>query len=723
MKNQRGSVTVMLLLVLSCILIAVMVVVEAGRLRMAKEQAQRAVDQAAFSALASYDQDLKDGYGLFYRYEDGTLAEEVRENLERTLLISDAGSAWRPYDYRIEELAVAGRYPLTDRNSLKHQILEHMKYRGPAILVGEVTEKLGMFLTMQGTARAMKADLAADRQVMKFAACLQELETDLEAVNRFTDSQLSYLDGYGAKAAEKAYQVVLTERQIARLDPLEDAEEISRLQASAETTRYEVAETVRWILGDLEPVLTANRKALTCIETLIRLRPQAEEAIRKAETTLNEEEHTVTEVDEALREKYEQYKAYLNAEGLENAADRLRRNIRLLEDRVTALRNLTSGQVYGPRPSVFDNAGYRPVDFKAPDFPAQPGSTGTGGSIGPDLVAKLAKKAAAYLESMKASVVVSDKGPVLQCPGNGSATASAGMAMAGDDFETAGEDLDSVYGTIGERIDSAEVLDSIVSGALDIPQEAFESLLINEYVLTTFNNRSDGGRDKHALEETEVEYILIGDRRPQVNASCTQLEILAWRTAFNAVSFGYYCPEIARSIEGASVTLNGITGVPFPVWKGVLTGLLAFLDGYADTKRLVEGETVLLFKFRLADTSLARELEDLLGGTAEGTPESGGAKSAPRNAEVDYEDHLRAMLLYRSLGGGEAQILDRVQDLIYMNLSSVREAYNPEQHIGCIEADAAFSIKSLFQALGRLGTDLPDLPGRPRLHVAGARGY
>lgn len=114
-------------------------------------------------------------------------------------------------------------------------------------------------------------------------------------------------------------------------------------------------------------------------------------------------------------------------------------------------------------------------------------------------------------------------------------------------------------------------------------------------------------------------------------------------------------------IDSAAVGLNGLTGIPYPVWKGVLTGLMALIDGYADTKRLVEAESVMLLKYRLADTSLAMEFQELLSdaGTdpaeappeapSSGSPEKAGFKETGKNLTVDYEDHLRAMLLYRAL--------------------------------------------------------------------------
>lgn len=736
--GRRGSVTVLLLLVLCSSILAVAVVVEAARVHIARKQAQRGADAAAFSALAAYDQDLKDGYGLFYRYDDGSLEEEVQAQLQKTLLMSGETTGWRPYDYRMTSLRVQGQYPFTDPQSLRQQILEHMKYRGPMVLVGETAEKLGLFLRVQETARVMEADLTADRLLMRFSQLVQELQAPLGVVNSLEDSQLVYYDGYGAKAAEKAYAIRLAEERLRRLDPVADSEEIAYQEGLLAADRSQVQETVSWLTGALKPVLEANRTALKLCDELIRLRPQAEAAVNRAEDLLAQEDHVVEEVDASLREKYGQYRAYLQGGLLEQQKEVLLKNVRLLEERIRVLEGLTAGEAHGYRPSVFDNAGYRKADAPPPQYPGDGGrADGAGPAVTPELIRKLSGKAKACLESLKRSVIVTDQGPVASCPGSGSGPVSGaeGPVFREGDFESAGEDLGALYGSIGAPTEGGGLIEGIRGGALDVPSAVYESLLINEYVLTTFNCRSDGGRAKHALEETEVEYILIGSASPQTNATLSQLEILAWRTAFNAVSFGYYCPEIARMIDSAAVGLNGLTGIPYPVWKGVLTGLMALIDGYADTKRLVEAESVMLLKYRLADTSLAMEFQELLSdaGTdpaeappeapSSGSPEKAGFKETGKNLTVDYEDHLRAMLLYRALSGGDSRTLERVQDLIYMNLSQSREAYDPGRHINSVSVEAVFTIKSFFSALGGIRADLDGLPLRQQISVEAVRGY
>ncbi len=738
MTGRRGSVTILLLLVLCSSVLAAAVVVEAARVHIARKQAQRSADTAAFSALAAYDQDLKDGYGLFYRYDDGSLEKEVRQEMERTLLMTGESAGWRPYDYRMVSLRVQGLYPFTDPQSLRQQILEHMKYRGPMVLAGETVEKLGLFLRVQETARVMEADLSADRLVMRFSQLIQELRALLPVVNGLEDSRLAYYDGFGAKAAEKAYAIRLAEERIRRLDPVTDSEEIAYQEGLLTADRSQVQETVRWLTGALRPVLEANRAALRLIGELIRIRPQAEAAISRAEDLLAKEGHVVEEVDASLREKYGQYRAYLKTGLLEQQAEILRKNVRLLEERIGVLEGLAAGGAAGYRPSVFDTAGYRPLDFQPPQFPGGGERLeGSGPAVTPELIRRLSGRAKACLESLKRSVIVADQGPVAACPGSGSAPASGDEAPAfrEGDFESAGEDLGALYGSIGEPAEGGSLIEGIRGGALDVPAAVYESLLINEYVLATFNSRSDGGRPKHALGETEVEYILIGSTSPQTNATLSQLEILAWRTAFNAVSFGYYCLEAVRMIDSAALGLNGLTGIPYPVWKGVLTGLMAVIDGYADTKRLVEAESVMLLKYRLGDTSLAMELQELLtdAGAAPADeapeapaaqpPEKTGFKEAGRDLTVDYEDHLRAMLLYRALSGGESRTLGRIQDLVYMNLSQSREAYDPGRHINSVSVEAVFGIKSFFSALGGIRADLGGLPLRQQISVEAVRGY
>ncbi len=735
MKVEKGSITVMLILVLCAILMAVTLVVETARIKIAENQAKRAVDTALFSALASFDQDTKDEYGLFYRYGTKELGAEVREAVEKSLLINDGTSAWHPYAFQIKSLKVRTLFPLNDQESIKHQIVEYMKYRGPVTLVGDVMDKLGAFFSMQSTARVMKADMAVDRKIKRLADEIKAVQELMPTVTGYSDAKLRSFNGYARTVAEKAMQLETLEREADDLDPLEDAGEIADIRNRMDALRENMNDAGQALLDEITPVLEANRLALEICRELKQLGPEIEQAIGSAESALNQEEHVNPEVRADLEKKYEDYRQYCSTAFLKDMEGALENNVALLEPKVALLERLLGGGTSGYNPSAFSQAGYQSVSFDPPTYPGSPENPETGPvDVTPESILRLLSTVNDYIEEIKTSLWVEDKGPILNCPGNRfSEVEETVPAAAGNDYDGANDTLTSIYDSVGQPVDSDSLIDSLGKGTLNASDEIYDALLVNEYVLSTFNSREDGERDTHTLKETEVEYVLVGSRNPQINASVSQLEIIAWRTVFNAVSFAYYCPEISKRIDGASAALNALTGVPYPVWKSVITGLLSFVESYADTKRMIEGESIPMFKFRLNDTSLATECRELFpdaGSEASGkkaevgkTSSNLGENPVSRDLMVDYEDHLRAMLLYRSLLGQSDTTLCRIQDLVYTNIRQVRGTYDPSKHFNFIEADAQFTIKSFFPNLSGIRFQTDGIPMRHTIHVECGRGY
>lgn len=735
MKAQKGSITVMLILVLCAILMTVTLVVETARIKIAENQAKRAVDTALFSALASFDQDAKDEYGLFYRYGTKGLDAEMQEAVEKSLLITDGSSAWHPYEFQIKSLQVRTLFPLTDRDSIRHQILEYMKYRGPVELVGDVVEKLGAFFSMQSTARVMKEDMAVDQKIKRLADEINALQALMPTVTGYSDTKLRSFNGYAKTIAEKAMQLETLEREADALDPLEDAGEIADIRNRMDALHQNMTEAGEALLDEITPVRDANRSALEICRELKQLGPEIERAIASAEAALDQEKHVNPEVAADLTKKYEAYRKYCNTAFLEDMAEALQNNAALLEPKCELLEQLLGGGISGYNPPVFSQTGYQSVSFDPPQYPGSPPRPENGQvNLTPAVIAKLLNTVRGYIQEIKNSVWVDDHGPIMNCPGNRFSAAQGDIPeVAGDDYDSANDALTSIYDSVGKPVDSDSLIDALAQGTLEVSDDIYDALLVNEYVLMTFNSREDGGRGAHTLQETEVEYVLVGNSNPQTNASLSQLEMIAWRTVFNAVSFSFYCPEISKNIDGASAGLNALTGIPYPVWKGVITGLLSFLESYADTKRMVEGESIHMFKFRLSDTSLATEFRDLLSesgfndvekkaGTETNPPNP--AKSSPqKDLMVDYEDHLRAMLLYRSLLGQSDTTLCRIQDLIYTNIRQVRGEYDPAKHFNFIEADAQFTIKSFFPNLSGIRIQADGIPLRHTIHVECGRGY
>lgn len=755
MKAYKGSVTVMLILVLCAVILSVTLVVEVARIRIAEGQAKRAVDTALFSALASYDQDTKDDYGLFYRYGTDGLENEIQGVVEKNLLINDGSSAWHPYEFQIKAVKVRLLFPLNDKESIKHQIVEHMKYRGPVELSGDVMVKLGAFFSMQSTSRVMKEDMNVDKSLKKITMEIKSLKKEMAVVEGFTLEKHSLLCRYAKSLSGLFSQIkqleydieILEERDdhIGSGEPGNNAGQLDAKRKELSTRLDEIKSNAEDHYKELSPIVAAHENAVKRIGKLKILGQEAETAIKMAEDKMNSEKGLITNVKSELENKYVGYKNYVNRNNLTQLERALTNNLIIIKPQLKALERIKdSGEKPGDYPSVFSRDGYQGCGFESEPFPGTENVNMEPMTFDWGLVNDILDELDMLKKEIKTLAQTDDdeKGSILKCPdgGGGEETKESVSPVSEDPFDRANDTVASAYNQIGGELkdvsgsESNNLMNGLTLGAAKLSRDAYDALLINEYVLKTFNNRANGKgelHEKHHLSETEVEYVLIGSTSPSGNAFLTQSEILAWRTVFNAISFTVYCKEVSNILDEASLALNAATGIPYPLWKGTLTGIFALMESCLDVIQLYANNEISMFKYSISELSIVRRLQEITDriGSKQKLQITDDAEtlkksSTPeKNLMVDYEDHLRAMLLYRTMSGQSDTILYRIQDLVYTNIRKIHGDYDPSQHVNFIEADARFTIKSFFPNLSGIKVEFKGIPMRHTISVECGRGY
>ena len=145
LRNCKGAVTVMVTLLMIPAILVSGTAVDAARIYMTRNSVQNANQLAANASLASYNALLKDMYGLYgFMSDDPGLAAMIDEYIKVTIYGSDPDKGtFRSFigsDAFTTEMDHSGN--LRDTEVLKQQILEYMKFRGPAILVGKLLGSL-----------------------------------------------------------------------------------------------------------------------------------------------------------------------------------------------------------------------------------------------------------------------------------------------------------------------------------------------------------------------------------------------------------------------------------------------------------------------------------------------------------------------------------------------------------------------------------------------------
>lgn len=218
-KNRRlkGAISIFLVIITIPTMLLSGVLIDGSRMASAKAMAQEGTDLAAASVLASYNQQLKDEFGLFALEENdpGKLKAIFEESLNATLLAHGiSGDAqyserlWEImkttltgqksymgesflnlYDFNIDTCTVEPLYVLANQEVLANQMVEYSKFRGIYIMADrmDIFNELGDIKKEaeknQVTAEVMEDKVDTDEKNATADEALVDLRTEIDALN------------------------------------------------------------------------------------------------------------------------------------------------------------------------------------------------------------------------------------------------------------------------------------------------------------------------------------------------------------------------------------------------------------------------------------------------------------------------------------------------------------------------------------------------------------
>lgn len=135
-RNRRGSISVMLSIILIAALSLNSSLIELAKYHSMKRVYKEMSENAAFSLLAQYDRDLYENFG-FLALEQGVGNEELAQYLQMNLTGMDSGLSLNNADILadVTNVNVAGVYPLSQKDVYKTQMMEFGAYRAPLSLI------------------------------------------------------------------------------------------------------------------------------------------------------------------------------------------------------------------------------------------------------------------------------------------------------------------------------------------------------------------------------------------------------------------------------------------------------------------------------------------------------------------------------------------------------------------------------------------------------------
>lgn len=244
--KRKGAITIFLTIILIPTMLFSAVLIDGSRVQSAKAMTQEATDLAAISALADYNQELKDEFGLFAINAPDNLEAVYRESLEATLMAYgfDSNSEYSDmvwqfmksgitgqknysgasfmniYDFQVESADVEKLFPLSEKEVLKTQMVEYAKFRGLFV----ATERLGLLNNLsdlqkqaeenEKTSEVMEEKMQLDQNNAKADAAVKELQDAIAtlqtAISNIQTRETAYINALDAWMEYLYYETITT---------------------------------------------------------------------------------------------------------------------------------------------------------------------------------------------------------------------------------------------------------------------------------------------------------------------------------------------------------------------------------------------------------------------------------------------------------------------------------------------------------------------------------
>lgn len=252
-KKVKGAVSIFLVIILLPVMLLSAVLIDGSRMASAVAMTQEAADLAAASALASYNQDLKDDFGLFAIKDNSKLESIYKESLAATLMASglsdDEGyseqiweilksyagmenpykgkSFLNLYDFSVDKCDVTPLYSLANKDVLESQMVEYAKFRGLYVmadrfnLLGELEslkkeaeEQEKASEVMEDKMSVDEANGRADKELAKLRDCIEELNCTVADI--FEHKEPEYIEALKAEMEVIRVNHIDTEESLSR---------------------------------------------------------------------------------------------------------------------------------------------------------------------------------------------------------------------------------------------------------------------------------------------------------------------------------------------------------------------------------------------------------------------------------------------------------------------------------------------------------------------------
>lgn len=303
-------------------------------------------------------------------------------------------------------------------------------------------------------------------------------------------------------------------------------------------------------------------------------------------------------------------------------------------------------------------------------------------------------------------------------------TASGAEAIYEGDLAKVGEsaDLYDEEGTFQEKaLGFIGEIGKIAAGDI---AKLRDNVYINEYIMGIFKNSvpaliNDSGTiddkdfqgtvksERETFYDGEVEYILHGNASENVNKLMTRAQILLVRFGLDTLHV-YTDAKKKQVATGIAAAVAGwwTGGAGIPVITNLVMCGWGMGEAVVDVRDLLEGKSVPIYKLQ-GDWKL-----DV------GLGKNSGPKADSR-LYFSYHDYLRLFLL----GMKEENKLNRMEDLIQLNMGKSGDGFRMTDCKTAVRIEAVVSMKYLFLSKSFVPASLRTEDGRHKFSILVYEGY
>ncbi|WP_294213073.1 DUF5702 domain-containing protein [Pseudobutyrivibrio sp.] len=699
-KGIRGSVTVLVTMLLVPCVFFTGFMVDLARLKLFGNQGVMAADTYGAAVLSEYDGYLYTLYGLFAISNGGDVdMDQISEEIIKTYKDgANSQKSFMPYgnaDVKLDYECVEDS-SLSNTNILETQIADYMKYR---IIVSIVEDTEGGILDAIDNMQHVEENLDVSKKLEDLTEECDSYSTKAQDYYKAFDYVANTdgpdikndLDDLNTKINE--YNDALTALENLRNETADTEEEQEALERKINAANDNVTNAMKAVNDIINSINTSYSNAYDDIvskgDTLISAMADFEAKKQAVENSLAQD--GVNEQFKAAVEKNLENLDPVSEDDIHHLNDLVLSNKNSLSDTINGYTADGMNHLSNVSADVWTNIR---TDAQYQDLKEKYDGNG-----------ESEKKAKAKSKKAKQKVEDEANQKIEESNAAEEAAADATRDIPGMYSSTAG----SPIGTIDSVTNLFENLTSVFNSDSGIATTALDDFYLMEYDFGMFTNRTTGVKSDEEGAATslvgyefspncnysylgEIEYLIsghTGDGSAKKNLADVRNRIVAFRMLMNYIST-YTCSGVNTAINSASA-LGVAPPIVFALNQGMRVSL-ATLESYGDWDLLKNGEKTKLIKNEISDFAYASKIISLVD---DSVPLVDEAKEASDKSEIelDYEDYTKILLYFFT---NRDQRVQRTGDLIEMNVNCVAQGVGES---GTLSNNGAFQLDKAYTAV------------------------